>query len=139
MRVCAACPTPRLNQSYELRPPWEQHLRYFPHRVRNGYNTHENTIFAFKMETYTRSSPPWLFSLFLYEEHIRLRVPANFNLYTEVATFYITLTCLYARLQNFQKRLLASTCLSACLSVSLPVRPSVRPHRKTRLLRTNFD
>jgi len=37
--VCAACPTPRLNQSYELRPPWEQHLRYVPHRVRNGYNT----------------------------------------------------------------------------------------------------
>ena len=35
---CAACPTPRLNQSYELRPPWEQHLRYVPHRVRNGYN-----------------------------------------------------------------------------------------------------
>jgi len=38
LRVCAACPTPRLNQSYELRPPWEQHLRYVPHRVRNGYN-----------------------------------------------------------------------------------------------------
>ena len=37
--MCAACPTPRLNQSYELRPPWEQHLRYVPHRVRNGYNT----------------------------------------------------------------------------------------------------
>jgi len=38
MRVCAACLTPRLNQSYELRPPWEQHLRYVPHRVHNGYN-----------------------------------------------------------------------------------------------------
>ena len=38
LRVCAACPTPRLDQSYELRPPWEQHLRYVPHRVRNGYN-----------------------------------------------------------------------------------------------------
>jgi len=38
LRVCAACPTPRLNQSYELRPLWEQHLRYVPHRVRNGYN-----------------------------------------------------------------------------------------------------
>ena len=38
LRVCAACHTPRLNQSYELRPPWEQHLRYVPHRVRNGYN-----------------------------------------------------------------------------------------------------
>ena len=37
--MCAACPTPRLNQSYELRPPWEQHLRYVPHRVRNGHNT----------------------------------------------------------------------------------------------------
>jgi len=36
--VCAACPTPRLNQSYELRPTWEQHLRYVPHRVRNRYN-----------------------------------------------------------------------------------------------------
>ena len=35
----AACPTPCLNQSYELRPPCEQHLRYVPHRVRNGYNT----------------------------------------------------------------------------------------------------
>ena len=38
LRVCATCPTPRLNQSYELRPPWEQHLRSVPHRVRNGYN-----------------------------------------------------------------------------------------------------
>ena len=45
--MCAACPTPRLNQSYELRPPWEQHLRYVPHRVRNGHNsagTHEQKI-----------------------------------------------------------------------------------------------
>ena len=39
LTVCAACPTPRLNQSYELRAPWEQHLRYVPHRVRNGYNS----------------------------------------------------------------------------------------------------
>ena len=39
LRVCAACPTPRLNQSYELRPPWEQHLRYVPHRVHNGDNS----------------------------------------------------------------------------------------------------
>ena len=39
LRVCAACPIPHLNQSYELRPSWEQHLRYVPHRVRNGYNT----------------------------------------------------------------------------------------------------
>ena len=39
LRVCAACPTPRLNHSYELCPPCEQHLRYIPHRVRNGYNT----------------------------------------------------------------------------------------------------
>jgi len=38
LSVCATCPTPRLNQSYELRPPWERHLRYVPHRVRNGYN-----------------------------------------------------------------------------------------------------
>ena len=37
--MCAACPTPRLNQSYELRPPWEQHLRYVPHRVHNGHNS----------------------------------------------------------------------------------------------------
>ena len=36
--MCAACPTPPLKQSYELRPPWEQHLRYVPHRVRNGHN-----------------------------------------------------------------------------------------------------
>ena len=27
-----------VNQSYELRPPRELHLRYVPHRVRNGYN-----------------------------------------------------------------------------------------------------
>jgi len=39
LRVCAACPTPHLNQSYELHPPWEQHLRYVPHRIRNRYNT----------------------------------------------------------------------------------------------------
>ena len=37
LRVCAACPSPSLNQSYDLRPPWEQHPRYVPHRVRNGY------------------------------------------------------------------------------------------------------
>ena len=34
MRVCAACPTPRFNLSYELNPSWEQYLRYVPHRVR---------------------------------------------------------------------------------------------------------
>ena len=39
LRVCAVCNTPRLNQSYEMRPTWEQHLRYVPLRVRNGYNT----------------------------------------------------------------------------------------------------
>jgi len=44
LRVCAACPTPRLNESYELRPPWEQHLRYVPHRVRNGYNSYVTLI-----------------------------------------------------------------------------------------------
>ena len=37
--MCAPCPTPRLNQSYKLRPPWEQHLIHVPHRVRNGYNS----------------------------------------------------------------------------------------------------
>ena len=37
--MCAACRTPHRDQSYELCPPWEQHLRYVPHRVRNGYNT----------------------------------------------------------------------------------------------------
>jgi len=47
LRVCAACPTPRLNQSYELRPPWEQHLRYVPHRVRNGYNSAQCGIVPF--------------------------------------------------------------------------------------------
>jgi len=51
LRVCAACPTPRLNQSYELRPPWEQHLRYVPHRVRNGLNnstpiTHNHPVYV---------------------------------------------------------------------------------------------
>ena len=39
LRVCAACPTPRLNLSSELLPSWEQHPRYFPHRVCSGYNT----------------------------------------------------------------------------------------------------
>ena len=38
LSVCAACPTPRLNLSSELRPSWEQHPRYVPHRVRNEYN-----------------------------------------------------------------------------------------------------
>ena len=38
LRECAACPTPRLNLSPELRPSWKQHLRYVPYRVRNGYN-----------------------------------------------------------------------------------------------------
>jgi len=38
LRVCAACPTPRLNLSSEHRPSWEKHPRYVPHRVRNGYN-----------------------------------------------------------------------------------------------------
>jgi len=33
-----AYPTPRLNLSSELRPFWEQHPRYVPHRVREGYN-----------------------------------------------------------------------------------------------------
>ena len=42
----AARTTPRLNQSYELRPPWEQHLRYVPHWVRNGYN---NVVCNFDM------------------------------------------------------------------------------------------
>jgi hypothetical protein len=44
--VCAACPTPRLNRSYELRPPWEQHLRYIPHRVRNGYKSTSTPTYA---------------------------------------------------------------------------------------------
>ena len=39
LRVCAACPTPRLNLSSELHPSWEQHPRYVPHRFRNVYNT----------------------------------------------------------------------------------------------------
>ena len=38
LRVCVACPPPHLKQSYKLRPPWEQHLRYVPHWARNGYN-----------------------------------------------------------------------------------------------------
>ena len=38
LSVCAACPTPRLNVSSELRPPWKQQPRYVPYRVRNGYN-----------------------------------------------------------------------------------------------------
>jgi len=39
LSVCAACPTPRLNLSSKLRPSWEQHPRYVPHGVRNGYNS----------------------------------------------------------------------------------------------------
>ena len=51
LRVCATCPTPRLNQSYELRSPWEQHLRYVPHRVRNGYNTiYEQQVLPFDLQ-----------------------------------------------------------------------------------------
>ena len=48
--MCAACPTPHLNQSYELRPPWEQHLRYVPHRVRNGYNRSVQSTYVFRHE-----------------------------------------------------------------------------------------
>jgi len=39
LRVCAACPTPRLNLSSELHPSWEQHPRYVPRRVHAGYNS----------------------------------------------------------------------------------------------------
>jgi len=42
LRVCAACPTLRLNLSSELSPSWEQHPRYVPHRVRYGYNHNTN-------------------------------------------------------------------------------------------------
>jgi len=38
LSVYAACLSPRLNLSSELRPSWEQHPRYVPHRVRNRYN-----------------------------------------------------------------------------------------------------
>jgi len=38
LRVCVACPTPRLNLSSELHPSWEQHPRRVPHRICNGYN-----------------------------------------------------------------------------------------------------
>jgi len=37
LRVCAACPTVRLNLSYKLCPSWEQHPRYVSHRVHNRY------------------------------------------------------------------------------------------------------
>jgi len=39
LRVCAACWTPRLNLSSELRPSWKKYPRYVPHRVRTGYST----------------------------------------------------------------------------------------------------
>jgi hypothetical protein len=59
--VCAACPTPHLDQSYELSPSWEQRLRYVPHRVRNGYKTSTVTRLrriqdfnGYKTSTYTR-------------------------------------------------------------------------------------
>jgi len=55
--VCAACPTPRLNQGYELRPPWEQHLRYVPHRVRNGYNSPQfNDFCHFTTQTFFKTT-----------------------------------------------------------------------------------
>jgi len=38
LTVCAACLTPRLNLSSELRPSWEQHRRNLPLRVQAGYN-----------------------------------------------------------------------------------------------------
>jgi len=41
---CAACPNPRLNLSSELRHSWEQHLRYVPHRMRNGYKRERSSI-----------------------------------------------------------------------------------------------
>ena len=74
--MCAVCPTPRLNQSYELRPPWEQHLRYVPHRVRNGYKSvlgteilcsvirrvscHRRLILLQREAYHTRIIVPWL-------------------------------------------------------------------------------
>jgi len=44
LRVYAACPTPRLNLSSELRPSWEQHPRYVSRRVHAGYNS-TNTMY----------------------------------------------------------------------------------------------
>jgi len=56
LRVCAASPTPRLNQSYELRPPWEKQQRFVPHRVRNGYNMNNKYEVSHK---YSYSSSWW--------------------------------------------------------------------------------
>jgi len=39
LRVCAACPTPRLNLSSRLCPSSERHPRYVRHRVRTRYNS----------------------------------------------------------------------------------------------------
>jgi len=38
LRVCAACPTPRLNLKFELRPSWNNIHDTFPQRDRKGYN-----------------------------------------------------------------------------------------------------
>ena len=68
LSMCAACPTPLLNQSYELRPPWEQHLRYVPHRVRNGYNKTYvvNCCSCLSRISDNRMAHNWLFGMILF-------------------------------------------------------------------------
>ena len=78
LRVCAACPTPRLNQSYELRPPWEQHLGYVSRRVRNGYNN-TDILESGKESTQalrgSRAAPPDLYcTLIMQRETERIEV-----------------------------------------------------------------
>ena len=66
LRVCAACPTPRLNLSSELRPSWEQHPRYGPHRVRNGYNRGiQYTYSIVLMVCITTFGPPCIY-IYMY-------------------------------------------------------------------------
>jgi len=53
------------------------------------------------------------------------------NTYKEICDLIIM--PFYEPWQNYEKRLLASSCLSLCLSDCLPVCPSVRPYGATRL------
>ena len=58
LSVCAAWPSLHLNQSYKLRPPREQHLRYVRHRVHNGYNKYKFPESSITMLKWDHNSSP---------------------------------------------------------------------------------
>jgi len=75
LRVCAACPTPRLNLSSELRPSWEQHPRYVPHRVHAGYNTSQTAVAVIVTSVRTSNRTTWRYVFItdvspLYDVHV---------------------------------------------------------------------